>query len=38
METIMIEIIITLIIGIAVGYFGKDQINSVISKISKFKK
>jgi ABC-type dipeptide/oligopeptide/nickel transport system permease subunit len=31
----MTTIIITLIIGIAAGYFGKDQINNIISKFKK---
>jgi len=35
METIMITIIITLAVGVALGYFGKDQINSIIAKFKK---
>jgi len=31
----MFTVIITLIIGIALGYFGKDFINGLISKIKK---
>lgn len=35
MEKIMITIIITLIVGVVLGYFGKEQINSIIAKFKK---
>jgi predicted membrane protein len=35
METIMITIIFTLAVGVVLGYFGKDQINSFMAKFKK---